>query len=353
MNNKVTFIIGAGASKELGIPTGTELKQKISGLLRTLFSGSTERNPPIENAILSAFPEMRYKQNLYDEYTLAARRICTAMPLSISIDNFIDAHQGDAAIELCGKLAITQAILAEEKNSILYINQENRETSIDFSNAKIQNCYLTPLFARLTENCTFENLAARLSSVSFIVFNYDRCIEHFLFHAIQTYYGVTPTESEKMLKNIHIYHPYGSVGPLEWQEKNVRGVPFGAQPNTENFLHIAKDIKTFTEGTNPDSSEIRSIHYTLELSSHIVFLGFAFHQLNMNLLTPIRKTPAEIPKKFFATAYGLSENDSEIIKRSIASLGPTRSTLEHVKIRNDLTCYQLFNEYTRGISLLS
>jgi hypothetical protein len=50
--------------------------------------------------------------------------------------------------------------------------------------------------------------------VSFIVFNYDRCIEHFIFHAAQSYYGVDPGRAAQFVAAISFYHPYGSIAPL-------------------------------------------------------------------------------------------------------------------------------------------
>jgi hypothetical protein len=61
---------------------------------------------------------------------------------------------------------------------------------------------------------------ARFStSVSFIVFNYDRCLEQFLFHALQKLYGLESQEAFAMLTDLRIIHPYGAdPPPLKWSE---------------------------------------------------------------------------------------------------------------------------------------
>lgn len=101
-----TIVVGAGASKECNLPTGLELKNVIARLLDIRFERGFRMNsgdPCICDAI-STFVERTGSRNI-NPHLRAAWRIRDAMPQAISIDNFIDAHQGDALLELCGKLA--------------------------------------------------------------------------------------------------------------------------------------------------------------------------------------------------------------------------------------------------------
>ena len=65
----------------------------------------------------------------------------------------------------------------------------------------------------LTENCRLGDLEQRLQSVALIVFNYDRCIEHYLQFAIANYYAIEPREAAALL-SLEIYYPYGTDGRL-------------------------------------------------------------------------------------------------------------------------------------------
>jgi len=270
------------------------------------------------------------------------------MPQAISIDNFIDTHQGDAKIELCGKLAIVKSILDAERKSLLFIDPNSSKNKINFT--RTDATWVNPFFRIVTENCRATELQSRLSKITLIVFNYDRCIEHYLYWSIQNYYGVGAQEAADLVNTMDIYHPYGTVGRLPWQNESSN-VGFGAELGPTQLLSIARQIKTFTEGTDPDSSEIAEIRNATSTSARLLFLGFAFHKLNMELLCSKVQLPSpDQYKRIFATAMGISRNDSEEIANDLATLGNCPTS--RVQVRTDLVCHAVFSEYARGLSLL-
>ena len=270
------------------------------------------------------------------------------MPQAISIDNFIDTHNGDKKIELCGKLAIVRAILAAESRCSLYINPSNSYNKINFS--AIEKTWYSSFMKLLTENCPKQNLSKCLESITLIVFNYDRCIEHFLYNSFQNYYGIEAREASDFVNEIEIYHPYGVVGSLPWQGERGRSVKFGATPSPKELLEFASEIKTFTEGTDPDSSEILNIKKNVHNADNIVFLGFAFHKLNMELMSLNKPVGAKSGNtNYFGTAYGISNSNCEIIKSELT--GTLHKYVPKVFINNKLNCANLFEEYWRHLSL--
>jgi len=345
-SKKLTLIVGAGASKEFGLPVGSELKQKIASLLDIKFdfhqqkSGDYEIRLALESAVRQ--PDGRRDIN---PHLHAAWRIRDAMPQAISIDNFIDNNQGDEKIELCGKLAIVKSILDAERTSKIYVNPSNNRNGLNYEST--ESCWLNPFTRVLTENCRADQLEERLSSVAFVIFNYDRCIEHYLYYALQNYYKLSETRVAEILNGVQFYHPYGSVGVLPWQgQRNVAA--FGGELRPDSLLENAKQIKTFTEGTDPDSSEICEIRQAVATSNNLLFLGFAFHRLNMQLISPGNtEIDGESQKRAFATAFGLSRSDCAAITSEICSMRGS----PHTEMRNDLTAATIFAEYTRGISL--
>ncbi len=345
-SKKLTLIVGAGASKEFGLPVGSELKQKISSLLDIRFDYNQQKSGDyqIRNALESAVRQPDGRRDI-NPHLHAAWRIRDAMPQAISIDNFIDNHQGDEKIELCGKLAIVKSILDAEKSSKIYVDPSNNRSGINY--ASTEACWLNPFTRLLTENCRADQLEDRLKSVAFVIFNYDRCIEHYLYYALQNYYKLSETRVAELLNAVQFYHPYGSVGTLPWQgQKNV--ATFGGDLHPDSLLDNARHIKTFTEGTDPDSSEVCAIREAVATSDNLLFLGFAFHKLNMQLICPEAISMDEIShKRAYATAFGLSKSDCTAIAAEICSMRGSSKT----EIRNDLTCAAIFSEYTRGISL--
>lgn len=344
---KLTLIVGAGASNELGLPLGPELKRQIASLLAIRFDYKQQSGDyNIAEAIrLHAQRQERAHQDIND-YLKAARQIKDGMPQAISIDHFIDSRRGDEKIELCGKLAIVRSILQAEQHSKIYLNHSNRD-NIDFN--ATETTWLNSFFQLLSENARMDDLENRLASIAFVIFNYDRCIEHYLFHALQNYYQMSETQASELLRNVIIYHPYGSVGDLPWQNRQS-GVFYGEDLERDRLLSSAKGIRTFTEGTDPQSSEILAIRDTIIGSRDVLVLGFAFHRNNMQLLNGSGKqSPAPGTDAVFATAKGISDYDRDIIAREICAMrGCNR---EKVRIRNDLACYQIFHEYARGLSL--
>ena len=345
-NKKLTLIVGAGASKELGLPVGSELKQKIASLLDIRFDFNVQKSGDyqITSALEVAVREPDGRRDI-NPHLHAAWRIRDAMPQAISIDNFIDNHQGDGKIELCGKLAIVKSILDAEKRSKIYVDPSNNRNGINYANTEM--CWLNPFTRLLTESCRVDQLEERLGSIAFVIFNYDRCIEHYLYHALQNYYKISETKVAQLLNAVKFYHPYGSVGALPWQgQENVAA--FGGELRADSLLENARQIKTFTEGTDPSSSEICEIREAVATSSNLLFLGFAFHKLNMQLICHGTVAIDEISqKRAFATALGLSKSDCSAIAAEICSMRGSLKT----DIRNDLTCAAIFSEYTRGISL--
>lgn len=151
-----------------------------------------------------------------------------------------------------------------------------------------------------------------------------------------------------------IRHPYGITGQLPWQvqTQGVRAVPFGQVENTD-LLDISSQISTFTE-QQKDNEKLTAIRQTVREAEVIVFLGFAFHERNMELLSPGDSYRA---KKIYLTRKGISDSDMQVVINSM------NSTLRGgVKPNNflggvdpdvftlDSPCAGLFKEFGRSLA---
>jgi hypothetical protein len=349
--SKTVFIVGAGASCEAGLPSGHELKKKIATLLDidyksnfsemdikfkgnySLSRGDDQIVRALRDKVFSA-SEQRGDIN---PYLLKARQISENMPLAISIDNYLDAHKGDTELELCGKLAIAKSILeAEENSKIKFIEHSNCKFNIQ----NLEGTWYFSFFQMLTENVSKENIDTIFENVVIMTFNYDRCIETFLLQALTQYYNLDETKAIQIIKTLTIIHPYGKVGDLYWQNPNNH-VRFGY--SGAPLLPIAQQIKTFTEGLD-DEAMIEDIHDHVSGAHTLVFLGFAFHSSNLELLAPKRKTNVE---RIFATIYGISAWDvitiNHNINRMLSYEGNSKNT--NINIAHD-TCVRFFHQYS-------
>src|SRR5437016_3785299 len=123
MGKSIVLVVGAGASKEAGLPVGSELKAKVAQALDIRYErGSRIRG---DGLIEEAFHRLALgpggKGNI-NPYLHISRRIRDAMPQATSIDNFIDSHRDDTDIALCGKLAIARCILQAEAASLMTVD---------------------------------------------------------------------------------------------------------------------------------------------------------------------------------------------------------------------------------------
>lgn len=267
------------------------------------------------------------------------------MPQAISIDNFLEAHNGNQEIELCGKLGIVRAILQAEKNCSLNFDQSNTYNKLDFS--KLEKTWLIPLQQLLFQNIHLSQIENVFSNIAFIVFNYDRCIEQFLFLALQNYYGINEDQASKIVQKLVIFHPYGTVGKLPWQQKS-NPIPFGKQIHHSELLNLSDQIKTFNERVE-DKEFLEKIRNVLFQANYIFFLGFAYHQQNLDLISSPDGGGAEM---IIGTGYGLSQNDCKIISNSLRGITKTSPKSEHLQIKSGLTCKGFFTENWRLLSLI-
>ena len=340
--HSTVFVVGAGASAEVNMPLGSELKTKIAQLLDIRFDNS--RHVSGDAKIVQAlrlFMQSKGERDI-NPYLHACRRIAGAMPQAISIDNFLDAHVDDEKVVMCGKLAIVRAILESERRCNLYF-ERSRTHRFDFG--RLETTWLNQFFQLLTENCRIDDLPQRLGKVTLIVFNYDRVVEHFLYHALQNYFGIDAGRAGELVFGMRILHPYGVVGKLPWAGGDPI-VAFGDNTQHDQLLENAQQIRTFTEGADPESSDIETIRGAMQTANRLVFLGFAYHKLNIELICAPSKSEVP-PADCYGTAFMISSSDCEVIESELRRL--SGNGFARVSLR-DLSCAGLFAEFRRSLS---
>jgi hypothetical protein len=317
LRQKTVFIVGAGASCEVGFPTGAMLKDEIAELLDIKYGEYGSRQQSGDERICHYLREATRDFNLNGNINPLLHKcwqIVEVLPTAaISIDNYLDAHQGDAALELCGKLGIVKAILDAEANSELTFN---RETGKHFDVSAVQGTWYQALFQQLSENLRRPAVERIFENASFVVFNYDRCVEHVFARLIETYYSIPARDAQYIMDLVPIIHPYGTVGELPWQtEQPHTAVAFG-DARQADLLAAARRIRTFSEGQD-DSALMGTLHQVVSEAHTLVFLGFSFGRQNLTLMTPEGAT--EI-RRMYGTALGLTPDEQEVIDGEVAAM---------------------------------
>ncbi len=279
----------------------------------------------------------------FKAYIDAALHIRDALPLAISIDNFIDNHRENSVIAECGKLAIVSSILEAERKCHLFL-EHHAQLGFDYNELEKQT-WLYAFFQLITENLIVEEVKERLTNISLIIFNYDRCVEHFLHHAFQYFYKISSQKAAELVLSLNIYHPYGSVGKLPFLDSSELSMPFGGKPSVDKLIELSEGIKTFTEGTDPSSSSIQALREKIRESNQIAFLGFAFHKLNMELIAS--KVDFSNTKSTFASTLGISGSGLKVVLGQINSISGQYSNKPQWV---DSTCKEFFDEFGRSLS---
>ena len=289
---KTTFVIGAGASVDFGMPTGDELIGVISELcldcanqdFRTNDADQVEQIEAFESAVQNTFANSR--DNIKSSVVAAdyLTKIGRSLWLSQSIDTYLN-EQDEVLLSDIGKLAIIASILLHEK--IRHSKPSNTEDSEDqnplfepeprkfreMNFSSLRKTWLVSFFRALRGQIHFEQLEERLKNTSLVIFNYDRCVEHFLFHAFKTFDNLTDARTTALLGNLKIVHPYGKIARLPWQTgSNAQSVEFGDVQNTHIALNNVGTIRTFMESHR--AKTVESIQNSIKQSNCLVFFGF-------------------------------------------------------------------------------
>lgn len=336
---KVVFVIGAGASCEINLPDSKTLKSQIAKMVG--FDFERYQLTSGDSIIYEAIKLHVGGQENADvmPFVNGGRKIKEAISYVPSIDSFIDNHYGDTEIELCGKLGICRAILKAEKRSFVYLDPKFAASKMKVE--KIEATWIGQLFKLLTANIRHDNLDNIFENVTFIVFNYDRCIEHYFYNSLKALFKIQDHEAARIVQSINIIHPYGIVGSLPWQEKEGP-FPFAGEAEAYQLLQLSRQIKTYSEQVK-EQIIISPIRSAIEKAEAVIFLGFAFHPQNVEILTPLVKSPG---KKVFSTGFEVSEENCIAIQQTMRGVLHMEKRGTETYFRAGYKCANLFEDYS-------
>jgi len=291
-NRKTALIIGAGASAEFNMPVGTQLMSQIADLLRF---GTARSDPRFRGQMFEFLGKDRAVQ-----LEAASPRLLSLISRFDSMDEVLHFLSDDlVSIEL-GKIAIAYQILKAERNSILVGALSGNREATDQCDSSWANGFL-----RIALSATRrQDYGTIFRNVTVIDFNYDRVLPQYLYSALQRLYGFAEAEARGALGGLKILHPYGSLGPLEW-EGEQQSLPFASENDDPTS---AGRIRTYTEETsNPETKTIKQV---INEARIVLVLGFGFHNQNIKLLTTDR---AELHIPAFMTVAGIGGHNHEAV----------------------------------------
>lgn len=298
------------------MPLGQDLRDTIARDLNIMFddfghrleSGSWE----IVEALRLHIAQLDGNSGNINPHRAAAVQISNAMPLSGSIDEYIERHKDDTLKADCAKLAIAKAILEAERKSSIFVDPMRR---VDNPLRNSSNSWIAYVLRDITRGKTLDELETCFENLSIVNFNYDRCVEHFAYFWFQQMYDMAPEKAAGIVSRLRIFHPYGKLADLP-HENSSSHIAFGGEIDAHRLLQMAQSIRTYSESID-SGSEILSVQDDLAAAEKVVFMGFGFHSQNLSLLS-IPREKARVTVRCFVTNSGISRARWDQCKSEIA-----------------------------------
>jgi hypothetical protein len=219
---RVVFVVGAGASKDFGLPLGVELAASIRGSLHAeLMMPSGQARLLIDTALLSGAS---------GDYAEAARDLCGGLVAARSIDRLLDSRKDRPLVVSLGKLGVVSAIAQCEAASDIGQAADSRDwPTVHTAMVQSNESWLARLFSLLQEGVPPSKASSIFESLGFVTFNYDRSIQRYLHLAFQQVMTKSFNEAAELVDAIPVIHVYGSLGsllsPLTQGVPSLKGLP--------------------------------------------------------------------------------------------------------------------------------
>lgn len=295
-------VLGAGASNDLGLPLGPQLQQQVVSLVS---DQSDEFHSYFRSGVVRLFGGDQSRAN-----GVVRRAIDYARGLrhAASVDNFLDQVKSDVDFVAAAKMAVGwQIARAESQCTIAELHHD-----ADILDAAVSAKYFLNEFLNLlVRGHQEDNIERSLENVTFVVFNYDRCLERILLAWFETRF---PGKALALYRSVKILHVYGCLGPYDKHAGSefFRGKTSNAMLNPHLTMpEFSGRIKVFTEQEDSDVAE--KISHAIHFSRAILFLGFGFEEQNLRFF----RAPQSYTKKIFATTMGKGKPNEAAIEQNL------------------------------------
>jgi hypothetical protein len=311
------FILGAGASKPYGFPTGYELNWEI------IEKFSAKMINIAEDFNRYSVDNMKKDIDFFINYLKDTPQT--------SIDLFLKRNP---RFSILGKKAIILTLLDSEKESFVH-----------FTKKDVSENWYSSIFQHMIEGLDEPDSYKQFgdNKITFITFNYDRSLEYYLQFSLSKNFSEALQYGNKGLINevmskINIYHVYGELGPSPWQSETgispsslsrISSLEYGNIKMESKYLdYLTEYIKTILERKPIQKGE--PIFEALKNAKKIFFLGFGFGEENMEIL---KDAITNIPQ--YVQIYGTVMNMKQIKIDNIWNTYFKRSPLFDRRVRHN------------------
>lgn len=345
---KAVLILGAGASRDYGLPTGAELIDQVEALCRGAARGGTVHHARFSEAVAHMLTTTKGVRVNYDLVPNLLRKFADLIQGQIptSIDWFLGQEFHDQNYPYfpdVGRLAIAWLVGEAERPRKLDWGAEEPElrqaTPSGDSSVDWYRSFWQALGAR-----TFDDVRAMVEAeqLRVVSFNYDRSFDQFILNRLKALYmaqagSLTYLQPVlELMKRLDIQHVYGELGStLDCSYGHLRAAISRRDVGASDYLLLAKTAERIAVIEHGRKAEQESRFLLpkqwIESADRLVFLGFGFDEQNVKRLgfPGLAKPFSEV----FATTYGISSTQRDVIAGRVASDWKRRGTPNGTKQR--------------------
>jgi hypothetical protein len=262
------LVLGAGASKPYGFPSGQELRDSV-----ILQDHEIWRH---ETTLSLGFSKDSYKAFIED----------LSHSGFASVDAFLEESESSKGI---GKAAIALQLLTAER----------RCKSKLFPPVQPKDHWYETLWRHLRASSwsSFKN-----NPVSIVTFNYDRSLEHYLATIASRNYGVSFATAMRGVERLPFLHVHGDLGA----NVSPEGAANFAEPLTQERYSAARKRIRIVHENKGQTRDFKHARKLIEEAERILFVGFGYNSKNMSKLglSELKKTGELGPMRVLGTHKG-------------------------------------------------
>jgi hypothetical protein len=279
IRSKTAFIIGPGAQAELHMPGPSETLERIAQAL-DFSRASANQLTRDAAAILRHVGKLAERTKRSEEQLYrAAQRIHQSAKVGRTIEGVIEQNDDDALVEAFGKLALAVFTLqSEQRSSVRATPQAHAALPLQTG-----DYWLLELGKLITAGLSRSKLEQGLGEVTIVSLGYDRAVEHFMPYVLNTAYGMTLQEAQRIVAaRLKVYHPFGAVGRLPWQGGDAPDVDWGNEAPW-NMAALSAQLKT-ADQARADRAALSQMRNAVAAAQRLVFLGCDYSPQMLDLL---------------------------------------------------------------------
>jgi len=245
IEKKTVLVLGAGASKPYGFPTGQELRDSVISQKKEIWF--------IKQAILG------FSTDSYKRFSLELSRSGFG-----SVDAFLE--ETDEWLDI-GKKAIAYNLLSTEvscKDKLFPPNQPK-----DHWYETLWSILKAPSWNSFKRN-----------PLSVVTFNYDQSLEHYLATVASRNYDIKYTTALRGIYSLPFVHVHGNLGKFVLDDGTEE---YGKDISNRRFQQAKNGIRIVHEDKG-QTREFELAKSLLNEADRILFIGFGYNQKNMSKL---------------------------------------------------------------------